>query len=60
MGGSTTTETESEIKQLAIYQLANNVIDTIDAYLFIPLTGVETGNIGLVVFKINPYLLLNK
>ena len=50
MGGSTTTETETEIKQLAIYQLANNVIDTIDAYLFIPLTGVETGKIGLVVF----------
>ena len=60
MSGSTTTATEKEIKQLGIYENAKNVIDSIDAYLFIPLTGVETGNIGSVVFKNNPYLPLNK
>ena len=53
MSGNTITKTETEIKQLGIYQKTNNVVDTIDAYLFIPLTGVETGNIGSVVFQMN-------
>ena len=46
MGGSTTTVTEKEIKQLGIYQKANNVIDVIDSFIFLPLKEVETGNIG--------------
>ena len=46
LSGSTTTVTESEIKQLGIYQKTSNVIDTIDKFLFLPLTGVETGDIG--------------
>ena len=46
INGSTTTVTESDIKQLGIYEKTSNVIDTIDKFLFLPLTGVETGNIG--------------
>ena len=46
IGASTTTVTEKEIKQLGIYQKANNVIDVIDSFVFLPLKEVETGNIG--------------
>ena len=46
ISGTTSTATETEIKQLGIYQKTNNVIDTVDTFLFLPLTGVETGNIG--------------
>ena len=46
ISGSTTTVTESEINQTGIYQKASNVVDAIDKFLFLPLTGVETGDIG--------------
>lgn len=42
----TTTETVTKVPEVAVYELFYTVNKTLDVELFIPLKGIESGNIG--------------
>ena len=46
INGNAETESQTEVKQMGIYEKTASVNDSIDVSLFIPLKGIESGNIG--------------
>ena len=46
INGATTTETKAKIPEVAVYELTSTANKTLDVVIFIPVRGIESGNIG--------------